>query len=174
MSARVVVRDEGSEDHADIHEVTRLAFIGQPYSDGDEPELIDRLRAEGALTLSLVAMDGDVLVGQITFSPAGLTPENGPWYALGPVSVTPSRQGQGIGSRLIESGLGRIKAMSAMGCILTGNPDYYSRFGFVMAPEHCPENEPPEYCMLKLLQSEKPEGRFSFRQPFYSQDTDNG
>ncbi len=144
-SARVVVRDEGSEDHADIHEVTRLAFIGQPYSDGDEPELIDRLRAEGALKLSLV-----------------------------PLSVIPSRQGQGIGSRLIELGLGRIKAMSAMGCILTGNPDYYSRFGFVMAPEHCPENEPPEYCMLKLLQSEKPEGRFSFHQPFYSQDTDNG
>ena len=61
-----------------------------------------------------------------------------------------------------------------MGCILIGNPDYYSRFGFVLAPKHCPENEPPEYCMLKLLQSEKPEGRFSFRQPFYSQDTDNG
>ena len=144
-SARVVVRDEGSEDHADIHEVTRLAFIGQPYSDGDEPELIDRLRAEGALKLSLV-----------------------------PLSVIPSRQGQGIGSRLIELGLGRIKAMGAMGCIPTGNPDYYSRFGFVLAPEHCPENEPREYCMLKLLQSEKPEGRFSFRQPFYSQDTDNG
>ena len=145
MSARVVVRDEGSEDHADIHEVTRLAFIGQPYSDGDEPELIDRLRAEGALKLSLV-----------------------------PLSVIPSRQGQGIGSRLIELGLGRIKAMGAMGCILIGNPDYYSRFGFVMAPEHCPENEPPEYCMLKLLQSEKPKSRFSFHQPFYSQDTDNG
>ena len=93
-------------------------------------------------------MDGDVLVGQITFSPAGLTPENGPWYALGTVSVTPSRQGQGIGSRPIESALGRIKAMGAMGCILAGNPDYYSRFGFVLAPE----NEPPEYCMLKLLQ----------------------
>tara|TARA_E500000331_G_scaffold299307_1_gene299581 strand:- start:260 stop:697 length:438 start_codon:yes stop_codon:yes gene_type:complete len=138
-SARVVVRDEGSEDHADIHEVTRLAFIGQPYSDGDEPELIDRLRAEGALKLSLV-----------------------------PLSVIPSRQGQGIGSRLIELGLGRIKAMGAMGCILIGNPDYYSRFGFVLAPEHCPENEPREYCMLKLLQSEKPEGRFSFHQPFYS------
>ena len=92
MSARVVVRDEGSEDHADIHEVTRLAFIGQPYSDGDEPELIDRLRAEGALKLSPVAMDGDVLVGQITFHWLGSRQKMGPcmrWYRY--LSYRPGR-----------------------------------------------------------------------------------
>ena len=164
VSGKVDIRGEQSEDHADIHEVTRLAFTGQPFSEGDEPELIDRLRSEGALTLSLVAMDGDVLVGQITFSPADLTSGKGAWYALGPVSVTPSRQGEGIGSRLIESGLDRIKTMGAMGCILTGNPDYYVRFGFRLAPENCPENEPPEHFMLKLLQSEAPKGQFSFHE----------
>ena len=53
---------------------------------------------------------------------------------LGPVAVDPDWQrgqkGHNIGSALIHAGLSRLKALGANGCVLIGNPDYYSRFGF--------------------------------------------
>lgn len=164
----IEVRPEKEQDWPTIHEITKLAFAGRPYSDGDEPELIDHLREKDLLILSLVAIDNGEIVGQITFSEASIESKTGPWFALGPVSVTPERQGEGIGSLLIETGLSEITKLDALGCILTGNPDYYRRFGFKFAPENCPANEPEEYFMLKLLSSEKPEGRFAFHETFYS------
>jgi putative acetyltransferase len=164
----IEVRPEKASDWQVIHQITQQAFADKPFSDGDEPDLIDRLRKIGALTLSLVALDGNVQVGQITFSPAGIDSNTGPWYALGPVSVTPDRQGEGIGSLLIETGLTEITQQGALGCILTGNPIYYRRFGFELAPLHCPDNEPREHFMLKRLSAVEPTGRFAFHEPFYT------
>jgi putative acetyltransferase len=53
-----------------IHDLTQRAFAPMPYADGDEQDVIDRLRATGALSLSLVAEQDGVVVGQVTFSPA--------------------------------------------------------------------------------------------------------
>lgn len=158
------------ETHADIasiHQLTQEAFRGKAYAGGDEQDVIDRLRASKALTLSLLAFDDATLVGQITFSPASLEDGSQPWFALGPVSVTPARQGQGIGGLLIEKGLIEMQNLGALGCILTGNPDYYQRFGFQPAPDNAPSNEPAEFFMLKQLGATTPVGRFSFHPAFY-------
>lgn len=163
----IEVRPEQESDWRSIHEVTRRAFEGKPYSDGDEPDLIDRLREIGALTLSLVALANGSVVGQITFSPANISSGSRSWYALGPVSVVPERQGEGIGSLLIEAGLSEITNRGALGCILTGNPNYYRRFGFELSPSNCPSNEPEENFMVRVLSTEKPVGRFSFHKAFY-------
>jgi len=56
---------------------------------------------------------------------------------------------------------------NALGCILTGNPDYYRRFGFEFSNANCPDNEPEEHFMVKLLSTEKPTGRFAFHETFY-------
>ena len=161
------IRPETTADIDNIHRLTELAFRGRPYAGGDEQDVIDRLRAVAALTLSLVAVDNGVLVGQITFSPALVTDPSQPWYALGPVSVTPERQSEGIGASLIEAGIAEIVQLGALGCILTGNPNYYQRFGFKPAPMHAPTNEPAEYFMLKLLAGPQPKGRFAFHDAFY-------
>ena len=50
--------------------------------------------------------------------------------ALAPVSVVPSHQGKGIGSRLIRESLKFAKARSWEAVFVLGDPDYYSRFGF--------------------------------------------
>ncbi len=163
----IEIRAETKADWQEIHEVTELAFRGKPYADGDEQDLIEKLRGIDALTLSLVAVDGAELVGQITFSPAAISNGSQPWYALGPVSVLPARQGEGIGSLLIEEGLRQIQELEALGCILTGDPSYYSRFGFDFSPQNVPANEPEEYFMLKLLKGQHPNGRFSFHAAFY-------
>jgi putative acetyltransferase len=161
------IRPETTSDREAIYEVTRRAFRGMPFTDGDEPDLIDNLREAGLLVLSLVAEDGDTVVGQITFSPATISSGTGPWYALGPVSVEPERQGEGIGSRLVNEGLNAISARNALGCILTGNPLYYRRFGFELRPKNCPLKEQKEHFMVRLLADVEPEGSFVFHSLFY-------
>lgn len=148
LSQDYIIRQECPADYDAIHDLTRRAFQGRPYAGGDEQDVIDRLRATDALTLSLVAEDQGGLSGQITFSPAINSDGSQPWFALGPVSVTPERQNQGIGGELIRQGLARIKALGALGCILTGNPEYYRRFGFTLAADLVPEAESAEYFML--------------------------
>jgi putative acetyltransferase len=101
----VIIRLENPADVAEIHAVTLEAFKGHPYSDGTEHLIVDRLRDAGALSLSLVAeVEGEV-VGHIAFSPVELSDGSQQWFGLGPVSVLPSFQGQGIGGALIRKGL---------------------------------------------------------------------
>ena len=163
------IRAESPDDEDLIRQITELAFKGRPYAGGDEQEVIDRLRTAQALTISLVAeLDGEI-VGQITFSPAHQADGSSPWFALGPVSVLPTHQSHGIGSALINAGLQQIEALGALGCILTGNPDYYQRFGFELAPDNVPVQESPEFFMLKRLKGAAPDGRFSFHAAFYNE-----
>lgn len=166
----IEIRPERNEDAPAIWHVTELAFRGKPYAGGNEQDLIDNLRNAGLLLLSLVAIDDGELVGQISFSQAALDNDNEDskaWYALGPVSVTPTRQGEGIGAALIEEGLARLTDIGARGCILTGNPNYYQKFGFELSADNVPVNERPEYFMVKVLDGEKPSGRFAFDPTFY-------
>jgi putative acetyltransferase len=165
--AHINIREETETDQPAIRTLTEAAFRGRPYAGGDEQDVIDRLRTGAALTLSLVAVEDNEVVGQITFSPASLENDLNAWFALGPVSVLPSRQSEGIGSALINEGLDRIKDMGASGCILTGDPNYYKRFGFKVSPQNSPTNESPEYFQLKLLNEEQPAGRFRFHAAFY-------
>ena len=161
------IRGESNSDHARIRTVTETAFRDMPYADGDEQYVIDRLRSAGALTLSLVALSDQEVVGHIAFSPARASDSTHPWFALGPVSVLPTHQRQAIGSALIERGLSEILDLGALGCILTGDPEYYRRFGFVLSPQNVPENEPEEFFMVKPFTAFTPTGAFQFHEAFY-------
>ena len=163
----IVLRPEQAGDEAKIYEVTADAFRGLPYAGGDEQDLLNRLRELGQLAFSLVATIGDQLVGQVTFSPVTLSDGSEPWFGLGPVSVSPEHQNQGIGGQLIRSGLEEISSRGALGCVLTGNPAYYQRFGFELAPKNVPKEEPPQYFQLKLLNAKQAEGTFAFHSAFY-------
>ncbi len=138
------------------------------FAAGDEAELVTTLRTEGALKVSLVAELNGTVIGQIAFSPARPADGSKAWYALGPVAVLPVHQGQGIGSRLVREGLRTISALGAMGCILTGNPAYYTRFGFSLSPGNTPPSEPPEYLMFKVLGTQVPKGPIYFHEAFKS------
>lgn len=127
----VRIREEQPTDHVLIRRLTGLAFKSMPFSDGAEPDIIDRLRAAEDLTISLVAEKASAVVGHVAFSPVAIGHLTAGWYGLGPVSVHPDEQRKGIGSSLIEEGLRRLRQRHAHGCALVGDPDYYSRFGFV-------------------------------------------
>jgi putative acetyltransferase len=126
----MILRDEIPGDEAAIHQLTKITFAPIEMSDGSEPQIVDALRENGDLTLSLVVLNGDQIVGHIAFSPVTISESSGQWFGLGPVSVHPEHQRAGIGRQLIEAGLERLRSLNAAGCVLLGDPAYYGRFGF--------------------------------------------
>jgi len=127
----MIIRDERPGDVEAIDALTQLAFAPMPFGDGTEAPIIRQLRADGDLTLSLVALKDDEIVGHVAFSPAKIGNAPGLRFGLGPISVTPDLQKQGIGSALIKTGLERLRAMNALECVLIGNPAVYGPMGFV-------------------------------------------
>ena len=145
------IRPETAADAAVIAALTTAAFAHADHSNGTEAEIIARLRADGDLTLSLVAEQAGEIIGHIAFSPVTINGEQKGWFGLGPVSVHPDYQRQGIGSALINAGLEQIHTAAAQGCVLLGNPAYYSRFGFEPCPNLRYPHAPAEYFMALLL-----------------------
>ena len=130
MNPKIVIRNETDADVSAIAEVTVAAFKTLEISNHTEQFIIAALRAAGALTISLVAERDGRVVGHIAFSPVAMSDGSPGWYGLGPVSVLPEYQRQGIGGALIQEGLSRLKGLGARGCCLVGHPEYYKRFGF--------------------------------------------
>ncbi|WP_313023904.1 GNAT family N-acetyltransferase [Pseudomonas lopnurensis] len=156
------LRHETPGDIAVIEAVTVAAFADAPHTSHTEQFIMRALRGAGELTLSIVAEEHGQIVGHIALSPITIT--NGHhqqaegWYGLGPISVLPQRQGQGIGSRLMEQALSELRAMRAAGCVLLGNPAYYGRFGFQAHAGLQLPGVPPGYFMALALHGAVPEG----------------
>jgi putative acetyltransferase len=162
------IRPEVEADLPAIFDLTRRAFAPMPFAAGDEQVLIGVLRDLGALSLSLVAERECEVVGHVALSP--VTHESGEagWFGLGPISVEPALQRQGVGGALIAEARRWLSDQGAQGCILTGDPGYYPRHGFLPAPGHAPEAEPAEYFMVLALSGRIPDGRFRFHPAFYA------
>jgi len=144
---RVDIRAEQADDVAAIREVNRQAF-GQD----EEGRIVDALRINGAAALSLVAIDDGAVVGHIMFSPLSVGPMVG--VGLGPMAVTPSHQRQGIGSRLVEAGIDRLRRAACPFIIVIGHPSFYPRFGFQPAASYgvtCEWDVPADVLMVNIL-----------------------
>src|SRR4030065_2085660 len=101
----MIIRNETNSDIEAISEITIAAFRTLAISNHTEQFIINALRDANALTISLVAeVDGKV-VGHIAFSPIAISDGSLNWYGLGPISVLPEYQKQGIGKSLILTGL---------------------------------------------------------------------
>lgn len=161
------VRTERAGDIDAIRTLTEAAFRTAPHADGTEHLIIDRLRTAGALTLSLVAEADGAVVGHVAFSPVSVSDGSPDWYGLGPISVEPARQGEGIGGVLVREGLERLKALGAAGCVLLGDPAYYGRFGFQADPKLTLDGVPPEYFMRVAFSPVYGEGTVTYHPGFY-------
>jgi putative acetyltransferase len=164
----LIIRPEVPGDHAAIYDLTKRAFSPMPYAGGDEQDLINHLRDAGALAISLVAELEGCIVGHVAFSSAFAADDSEGWYALGPVSAEPELKHQGIGSANIEAGLNMLRERDAAGCVLVGNPAYYSRFGFLPFPDLCPDGEPAEFYQMLPLGVAKPNVVVGFHPLFHS------
>lgn len=166
---KLTIRHETEADFQKIYELTKAAFAPMSFSQGDEPELINKLRNCGALALSLVAQNDSKgeIIGHVALSPVTHSNSDTLWFGLGPISVAPEHQRSGIGTKLIAAAKEWLLEQGAEGCILVGNPNYYSRHGFVLSPEHCPLKEPKEFFMVWCETKEIPIGNFAFHNVFY-------
>jgi putative acetyltransferase len=126
----LTLRGETPEDITAIHHIHTAAF-GRP----NEAELVDALRRNNALTISLVAVQDGRLVGHIAFSPVTITSSTATIEALGlaPMAVLPAYQRRGIGSQLVEAGLTTCHLTPYGVVVVLGHPSYYPRFGFTPA-----------------------------------------
>jgi putative acetyltransferase len=126
----LIVRREDSADTRERRAVRSIheAAFGRP----EEADLVDNLRSEGTVLLSLVAELEQQITGHILFSRMSIATSTGPVpaAALAPVAVHPEYQRRGIGAQLIRRGLDLLRAQGERIVIVLGHPDYYSRFGF--------------------------------------------
>ena len=166
MPPELIVRAETPADVDTIAVVTEAAFATLEISDHTEQFIVEALRAAGALTVSLVAEREGRVVGHIAFSPVTISAGTPGWYGLGPVSVLPECQRQGIGAALVREGLAQLRRLGAHGCCLVGHPDYYPRFGFEHPADLSVEGVPSEIVFVLPFDGAIPTGTVSFHEAF--------
>jgi len=166
----MIIRLETPDDTKTIEDVTLAAFTGVFSDNPSEHLIVNGLREAGALSISLVAELEGKIVGHVAFSPVAIHREYKDWYGLGPISVLPEFQKQGLGSALINEGLKKLRVMGAKGCVVEGSPDYYQRFGFRsnrgLTYEFAPK---PKYFMALPFYEEIPVGKVEYHKAFYVQ-----
>lgn len=162
----MIIRKETAADIEAISEVTIAAFKTLAISNNTEQFIINALRAADVLTISLVAEIDGRIVGHIAFSPVTISDGTVGWYGLGPVSVLPECQKQGIGKSLINTGLSMLKDLCGQGCALVGDPNYYKRFGFRNYSELVHEAVPKEVFLALPFTKKVPQGIVMFHEGF--------
>lgn len=151
----IEIREERPEDIAAIRDVNKRAF-GQDQ----EGHIVDALRSNGAVLLSLIATLNGQVVGHIIYSPLTVGDEV-TGAALGPMAVVPEHQRQGLGGRLVEAGNRRMKDAGRPFIIVLGHADFYPRFGFTPACTRgikCEWEVPDDVFMLLVLDETKMQG----------------
>jgi putative acetyltransferase len=129
------------------------------FGQQQEGTLVETLRSRHAVLLSLVAVARGCVVGHILYSPASIGNVSG--AALGPMSVLPEFQRQGIGSELIEAGTIRLQSQGCPFVIVVGHEHFYPRFGFVPASRHgvtCQWDVPDNVFMIRILDERRMQG----------------
>ena len=124
----VNIRKEQPGDAESIRAINKLVFNEREW------DLVDLLRQRDKNTVSLVAADGETVIGYILFSELTLQPPTQfRGVGLAPLAVHPNYQKQGIGSRLSREGLARCVALGYDYAVVLGHTGYYPRFGFQKA-----------------------------------------
>jgi len=148
----ITIRPETASDADQVRVVNERAFEGP-----DEAAIVDAVRyTPGAI--SLVAAEGDRIVGHILFTPVRLAESGSAIRAAGlaPMAVLPDYQRRGVGSQLVNAGLEACRAAGYDIVVVLGHPEYYPRFGFVVAASQglsCEYAVPAEVFMVTELRA---------------------
>lgn len=160
------VRAEKAGDEAAIRALTLRAFDGHPFSNGDEADVIERLRKDGDLALSLVAQQDGAIIGHAAWSAARLSNGEDGWMVLGPISVDPLHQRKGVGRALIAAGEAAMMAQGVKGITVLGDPAIYRKFGFVQHTAMRLEGELGAYLQVKSFGAAIPSAEITYAAAF--------
>jgi putative acetyltransferase len=166
----IQIRDENNSDVEKIHGVTELAFRNAPHTDHTEQFIVKALRRADALVISQVATSNDEVIGHVAISPVNISDGSANWFGLGPISVLPEHQGEGIGSKLMGSALADLQKRGAAGCVVLGDPGYYGSFGFQAVDGLVFPGVPAEYFQALSFDDGFPQGEVTYHEAFSAQD----
>jgi predicted N-acetyltransferase YhbS len=123
------IREETAEDAAEVE-----ALNASVFGPGRFAKSAYRLR-EGVsplASLSLVAVEKDVLRGSVRFWPVQVGGHE--TLLLGPLAVDPAERGRGIGIALMQAGIDAARRGNWNAILLVGDEPYYARVGFARLP----------------------------------------
>jgi putative acetyltransferase len=162
----IMVRRERPGDRAAVEAVHRAAFPDDGRAElaillglRDGPWFLPRL--------SLVAEAGGDVAGHAIATRARVGETDA--LGVGPVGVTPARQGRGVGSALLNALVGAARALDEPLLVLLGDPRFYGRFGFVPATDlgiDAPDPAWGAHFQALALRADAPRGRFRYAPPF--------
>jgi putative acetyltransferase len=162
----IEIRNETAADVTAIEAVIVSAFLNAPHTSHTEQFIVDGLRKAGQLAVSVVADAAGQIVGHVAVSPVSISDGASGWFGLGPVSVVPERQGQGVGAHLMCEALRLLLERGAAGCVVLGEPEFYGRFGFRPDPDLVLPGVPPEYFQAVSFDSSRPRGTVAYHAAF--------
>lgn len=155
---KILIREAVGTDLNDVLSIERFAF---GYN--KEADLVRDLLNDSSATplYSFLAFINDKAVGHILFTSARLesTQDSASISLLAPLAVLPDFQKQGVGGKLIKSGLQHIANAGVDLVFVLGHPGYYPRFGFkpagvlgFEAPYPIPEEHANAWMVQELRQ----------------------
>lgn len=155
MTDSLIIRKETKHDQKRVFVLIKDTFKHAEHTDGDEHNLVERLRNSNAFVpeLSLIAEYQNEIIGHILFTKVKVGKNT--QLALAPLTVSVKYQRQGIGGKLINEGHRIAKDLGYEYSILLGHPSYYPRFGYMPAKNFgiiSPFDVPEEYFMAINLQ----------------------
>lgn len=162
----LILRNEQDQDVDAIFKLTESAFKNAEHTDHTEQFIVNALRKMQQLTLSMVAEHDQQIIGHVAISPVEISSGASDWYGLGPISVAPEYQQQGVGSALMRTVLEQLKQLGAAGCVVLGDPIYYSKFGFNVIPNLTLANVPTEYFQALSFDQTFPQGEVKYSTAF--------
>lgn len=153
------IRQESSQDFAQVYTVVKAAFATAEHSDGTEQNLVTALRKSDAFIpeLSLVADIDGAVVGHILFTRALVGADS--VVVLAPLAVSPAWQNRGIGGALIHEGHTIARRLGYPYALVLGSERYYPRFGYLPAERmgiRVPDGMPAVNFMAVALREDAP------------------
>lgn len=163
----VTIRRETDADIPAIADIVTAAFAEVEQSDQTESRIVEQLRDDNALSVSLVAVVDTRIVGHVAASPVSFDDATGGWFGVGPVSVAPESQGHGVGTALMEHVIAALREGGAGGAIVVGEPAFYVKLGFAHTEFLSYQNVSDKYLLAQRLgDSRFPTGQVHYHPAF--------
>lgn len=134
------IRSEREEDYRAVENLTREAFYNV-YRQGCLEHFVlheYRTRADFIKELDLLLEEDGEIIAHVMFSKATISTKDKkelPIVTFGPFSVMPCKQNKGYGATLLNHALSLAANLGYGAVAITGNYDYYKKYGFVKGKE---------------------------------------